>query len=145
MAKVQLIELAYGRSGDKGNASNVGIIARTPDVYPFLVDILTPERVGLHPPCFVIIVLYLNSIYFKGMKNVSLKLDDPVYFETEEVLEALGKSRNRYINEAVAHYNVIQKRELIKAQLERESKLVSAESMKMNRILEELGDGDEQI
>jgi predicted transcriptional regulator len=79
------------------------------------------------------------------MKNVSLKLDDPVYFETEEVLEALGKSRNRYINEAVAHYNVIQKRELIKAQLERESKLVSAESMKMNRILEELGDGDEQI
>lgn len=91
------------------------------------------------------IALNLNSIYFKGMKNVSLKLDDPVYFETEEVLEALGKSRNRYINEAVAHYNVIQKRELIKAQLERESKLVSAESMKMNRILEELGDGDEQI
>ncbi len=79
------------------------------------------------------------------MKNVSLKLDDPIYIETEEVLEALGKSRNRYINEAVAHYNVIQKRELIKAQLERESKLVSAESMKMNRILEELGDGDEQI
>ena len=48
MAKVQLIELAYGRSGDKGNASNVGIIARTPDVYPFLVEILTPERVKAH-------------------------------------------------------------------------------------------------
>ncbi len=48
MVKVQLIELAYGRSGDKGNASNVGIIARTPDVYPFLVEILTPERVKTH-------------------------------------------------------------------------------------------------
>lgn len=48
MAKVQLIELAYGRSGDKGNASNVGIIARNPDVYPFLVEILTPERVKSH-------------------------------------------------------------------------------------------------
>jgi hypothetical protein len=46
MAKVQLIELAYGRSGDKGNASNVGIIARTPDVDPFLLEILTPERVN---------------------------------------------------------------------------------------------------
>lgn len=48
MPKVALIELAYGRSGDKGNASNVGIIARTPDVYPFLAEMLTPERVKAH-------------------------------------------------------------------------------------------------
>lgn len=79
------------------------------------------------------------------MKNISLKLDEPVYLDTEKVIEALGKTRNRYINEAVAHYNLIQKRELIKAQLTRESKLVSTESMKMNKILEELGDGDDQI
>jgi DNA replication initiation complex subunit (GINS family) len=79
------------------------------------------------------------------MINISLKLDEPIYHDAEEVIEALGKSRNRYINEAIAHYNHIQKRELIKIQLERESKLVSVESMKMNRILEELGDGDEQI
>ena len=88
---------------------------------------------------------YLNSIYYLDMKNISLKLDELVYLDTEEVIEALGKTRNRYINEAVAYYNVIQKRELIRAQFERESKLVSAESMKMNKILEELGDGDDQI
>lgn len=45
MAKVKLIDIAHGRSGDKGNGSNVGIIARHPDVYPFLKEFLTAERV----------------------------------------------------------------------------------------------------
>lgn len=48
MPVVKLLEIAYGRSGDKGNASNVGIIARHPDVYPFLCDVLTTERVKNH-------------------------------------------------------------------------------------------------
>jgi hypothetical protein len=48
MNKVKLIEIAHGRSGDKGNASNVGIIARHPDVYPFLVDKLTTDVVKEH-------------------------------------------------------------------------------------------------
>jgi hypothetical protein len=48
MKKVKLIEIAHGRSGDKGNASNVGIIARHPDVYPFLVDKLTTDVVKEH-------------------------------------------------------------------------------------------------
>lgn len=48
MAKVKLIKIAHGRSGDKGDASNVGIIARHPDVYPFLVKELTAERVKEH-------------------------------------------------------------------------------------------------
>lgn len=48
MAKVKLIEIAHGRSGDKGNGSNVGIIARHPDVYPFLKKELTAERVKNH-------------------------------------------------------------------------------------------------
>ena len=48
MAKVKLLEIAHGRSGDKGNGSNVGIIARHPDIYPFLVENLTSERVKEH-------------------------------------------------------------------------------------------------
>lgn len=48
MAKVKLIEIAHGRSGDKGNGSNVGIIARHPDLYPFLEEHLTEERVKDH-------------------------------------------------------------------------------------------------
>jgi len=45
MAKVKLIDIAHGRSGDKGNGSNVGIIARHPDIYPFLKEHLTADRV----------------------------------------------------------------------------------------------------
>lgn len=48
MPKVKLIKIAHGRSGDKGDASNVGIIARHPQIYPFLKEILTPEVVKNH-------------------------------------------------------------------------------------------------
>lgn len=48
MAKVKLIEIAHGRSGDKGNGSNVGIIARHPDIYPYLKENLTAEVVKEH-------------------------------------------------------------------------------------------------
>lgn len=39
-------DLAYGRSGDKGTSANIGIIARSPDDYPWLVEWLTAERVA---------------------------------------------------------------------------------------------------
>lgn len=45
MPKVKLLKIAHGRSGDKGNLSNVGIIARHPGIYPFLKEHLTAERV----------------------------------------------------------------------------------------------------
>ena len=48
MAKVQLIKIAHGRSGDKGDGSNVGIIARHPDVYDFLKEKLTADLVKEH-------------------------------------------------------------------------------------------------
>lgn len=48
MKTVKLIKLAHGRSGDKGDGSNVGIIARHPDVYPFLKENLTADRVKEH-------------------------------------------------------------------------------------------------
>ena len=48
MPVVKLIKIAHGRSGDKGNGSNVGIIARHPDIYPFLKEKLTPEVVKEH-------------------------------------------------------------------------------------------------
>ena len=40
-----LIRLAYGRSGDKGNSSNIGIIARRPEWLPLLREQLTEARV----------------------------------------------------------------------------------------------------
>ena len=48
MPVVHLIEIAHGRSGDKGNLSNVGIIARSDQMYPFLKEHLTAERVKEH-------------------------------------------------------------------------------------------------
>lgn len=42
---VPLIKLAWGRSGDKGNSSNIGIIARKPEYLPAIRRALTPEAV----------------------------------------------------------------------------------------------------
>ncbi|KAL7322761.1 hypothetical protein PS15p_211718 [Mucor circinelloides] len=43
--KVKLIDLAYGRSGDKGDVSNIGIIARDPIFYPYIKRSLTAQVV----------------------------------------------------------------------------------------------------
>jgi hypothetical protein len=43
-----LFALAHGRSGDKGDTVNVGVIARRPEFYEFLRDTLTVERVREH-------------------------------------------------------------------------------------------------
>ncbi|CAB4493180.1 DUF1446-domain-containing protein [Rhizophagus irregularis] len=43
--KVPLIRLAWGRSGDKGNTSNIGIIAREAKYYPLLKKTLTEKAV----------------------------------------------------------------------------------------------------
>lgn len=48
MPKAKLIDIAHGRSGDKGDGSNVGVIARHPDVYPFLKENLTADVVKEH-------------------------------------------------------------------------------------------------
>jgi hypothetical protein len=45
---VPLIALAHGRSGDKGDQANIGIIARAAADLPLLSAWLTPERVGAH-------------------------------------------------------------------------------------------------
>jgi len=45
-ASVPLIKLAYARSGDKGNHSNIGVIARTPEFLPFIRAALSEEVVA---------------------------------------------------------------------------------------------------
>lgn len=40
-----LREIAYVRSGDKGDVCTVGVIARTPTDYPALIRSVTPEAV----------------------------------------------------------------------------------------------------
>jgi len=43
---VPLVALAWGRSGDKGNKSNVGILARKPEYLPYLRSALSEEAVA---------------------------------------------------------------------------------------------------
>lgn len=39
--KVRLVDLAWGRSGDKGDIANIGILARKPDYLPYIRSTLT--------------------------------------------------------------------------------------------------------
>lgn len=87
MAVVHLLDIAHGRSGDKGSGSNVGIIARHPDIYPFLAETLTAQRVKEHvgPLCKGDVIRYelpnIHALNFllndslDGGGTVSLKLD----------------------------------------------------------------------
>jgi len=46
--KIKLKDIAHGRSGDKGNAANIGIIAYDQKGYEILRKHLTAERVKKH-------------------------------------------------------------------------------------------------
>ncbi len=72
------------------------------------------------------------------MKNVSLKIDDTIFGETEKILFRIKKSRNRYINEAIDYYNRLQKRLLLEKQLKKESDLVKEDSMSVLKDFEEI-------
>jgi len=43
--RVRLVDLAWGRSGDKGDIANIGILARKPDYLPYIRSALTEEVV----------------------------------------------------------------------------------------------------
>jgi len=44
----RLYDLAFGRSGDKGNTANISVIARSPAAYTEIKAKLTAERVKQH-------------------------------------------------------------------------------------------------
>ena len=44
----RLVDIAYARSGDKGDTANVGLVARDPKHYPALVREVTAARVAQH-------------------------------------------------------------------------------------------------
>lgn len=44
--EVRLIDLAWGRSGDKGDIANIGLVARRAEWLPILWELVTPEAVG---------------------------------------------------------------------------------------------------
>jgi hypothetical protein len=85
--KIKLIDIAHGRSGDKGDAANIGVIAYEKKGYHLLEKYLTVELVKKHFEgiCFGKVERYelpnLNALNFilhntlGGGGTVSLKLD----------------------------------------------------------------------
>ena len=45
---MKLREIAHSRTGDKGNTSNISVIAYEPEDYPLLLAQVTAERVRVH-------------------------------------------------------------------------------------------------
>ena len=72
------------------------------------------------------------------MKNLSLKLKEEIYNETEKVVKKLQVPRNSYINKAIDFYNKLNSRKIVKQKLEQESVLVSADSMNVLREFEKI-------
>ena len=72
------------------------------------------------------------------MKNISLKIDDSIFGETEKILSRIKKPRNRYINEAIEYYNRLQRRLFLEKRLKIESELVKDDSMTVLNEFEEV-------
>ena len=48
MRKIRLLDIAHGRSGDKGDAANVGLIAYDDEGFELIKKYVTAERVKKH-------------------------------------------------------------------------------------------------
>ncbi len=72
------------------------------------------------------------------MKTISLKIDDSIFGETESIVASMKKPRNRYINEAIAYYNKVQKRKILEQKLKSESLLVKENSMSVLKEFESI-------
>ena len=70
------------------------------------------------------------------MKTVSLKIDDSIFGETENILSRIKMPRNRYINEAIEYYNRFQRRQIIEKKLKSDSDLVKKESLSILKEFE---------
>jgi hypothetical protein len=72
--EVRLIELAWARSGDKGNLSNIGLVARRPEWLPLLWSRVTPEAVGAY---FAHLVRgKVERFYLPGIAGMNLLLHE---------------------------------------------------------------------
>ncbi len=74
------------------------------------------------------------------MKTLSLKLENSIFEDVEELTNSMKLARNRYINEAVEFYNIYNKRRLLKAQFAKECKIDGIDSLEILHEFEALED-----
>ena len=73
-------------------------------------------------------------------KNLSFKMRDDIYAETEAITHKIHVPRNAYLNTAVAFYNKLRKRAFLKKELAAESQLVRDNSMEVLEIFDAFED-----
>ena len=71
------------------------------------------------------------------MKSLSLKLDEKVFDDTEEITKELKIARNRYINDALELYNKFNQRLLLEKQIKKEIEECRESSMEVMRDWED--------
>ena len=74
-------------------------------------------------------------------KALSLKMDDRIFDETEGILRKMHVPRNAYINQAVAFFNRLQKRNLIRQKLRKDVHLLwknTTDFIKETELLDDL-------
>jgi hypothetical protein len=71
---IALENLAWGRSGDKGNKANIGIIARKREYMPYIMAVLTPARVAERFAHFL--EGGVERFYMPGLPAVNFLLHD---------------------------------------------------------------------
>ena len=76
------------------------------------------------------------------MKTLSLKIDDSIFGETEKILATIIIPRNRYINEALEHYNKVKKRQILEIRMKAESELVKEDSINILTEFEKIDYAD---
>ena len=72
------------------------------------------------------------------MKTISIKIENSIFGETENIMLSVKKPRNRYINDPLTYYNNAQKRLLIQKTSHLESALVSASSLEVLKKFEQI-------
>jgi hypothetical protein len=84
--RVPLLHIAHGRSGDKGDTSNIGVIARSTEAFEWLQQELTPEMVKA----------YLAHIAEGDVRRYSLPGFNALNFVLEKALGGGGVASLRY-------------------------------------------------
>ena len=90
------------------------------------------------------LVAELNSDAKRGVGDKSKLSMVAIDGETERILEKLKKSRNRYINEAIDHYNRLHRQKILEKKLLNESEIVKDDSLSVLKDFEEMDYGDEK-
>lgn len=71
-----LIKLAWGRSGDKGNKANIGLIARKPEYLPYIAAAMTPEFIQNAFGHFMDTPGAIKVFYLPGTHALNILIDN---------------------------------------------------------------------